>query len=287
MPAWQYNAESNISCCLISHNGASILLEQGLVGCCPANVEDAYWVHLVLLVVIVHRPTSMTGLMSSAGNGVGVSWESSLRLRLKLESVLLLRKHPSVWHRLSHCSFDWFLSVCHSTFTVQWQGTLCWGLLHWSLCGSQLVIVLSLKLINKFSRLGNAFWKPVWTPEYGFISWPMCDDVLFVGFALLLTIAQILIPNSSGWLVHQEGFVEVLFLAHSPCGKFVLVFFAYWLHELLSISFSSCLVNTDGNNLGEQCSNMGSTTDNWHFFDEYLFILGNSLGSFRISTIEE
>jgi hypothetical protein len=55
----------------------------------------------------------------------------------------------------------------------------------------------------------------------------MCDDVLFVGFALLLTIAQILIPNSSGWLVHQEGFVEVLFLAHSPCGKFVLVFFAY------------------------------------------------------------
>jgi hypothetical protein len=32
---------------------------------------------------------------------------------------------------------------------------------------------------------------------------------------------------------------------------------------------------------------MGSTTDNWHFFDEYLFILGNSLGSFRISTIEE
>jgi hypothetical protein len=124
MPAWQYNAESNISCCLISHNGASILVEQGLVGGCPANVEDAYWVHLVMLVVIVHRPTSMTGLMSSAGNGVGVSWESSLRRRQKLESVLLLRKHPSVWHRLSHCSFDWFLSVCHSTFYCSKTGNI-------------------------------------------------------------------------------------------------------------------------------------------------------------------
>jgi hypothetical protein len=81
----------------------------------------------------------------------------------------------------------------------------------------------------------------------------MFDDVLFVGFALLLTKAQILIPNSSVWLVHQEGFVEVRFLAHGPCGKFVLVFFAYCLHGLLSISFSSCVVNTDVNNLGEQC----------------------------------
>ncbi len=50
----------------------------------------------------------------------------------------------------------------------------------------------------------------------------MCDDVLFVGFALLLTIDRILIPNSSGWLVPSRGFVEVLFLAHGPCGKFVL-----------------------------------------------------------------
>jgi hypothetical protein len=66
----------------------------------------------------------MTGLMSSAGNGVGVSWESSLRRRQKLESVLLLRKHPSVWHRLSHCSFDWFLSVCHSTFYCSKTGNI-------------------------------------------------------------------------------------------------------------------------------------------------------------------
>jgi hypothetical protein len=99
---------------------------------------------------------------------------------------------------------------------------------------------------------------------------------LFVGFALLLTIAQILIPNSSVWLVHQEGFVEVLFLAHGPCGKFV-----FSLHGLLSISFSSCVVNTDVNNLGEQCLNMGTTTDNWHFFDEYLFTLGNRLRQFQ------
>jgi hypothetical protein len=56
----------------------------------------------------------------------------------------------------------------------------------------------------------------------------MCDDVLFVGFALLLPIARIWIPNF-GLLVHQEGFVEVLFLAHGPCGQFVLVFFAYYL----------------------------------------------------------
>jgi hypothetical protein len=60
------------------------------------------------------------------------------------------------------------------------------------------------------------------------------------------------------------------------------------LHGLLYISLSSCLVNTDVNNLGEQCSNMGTTTDNWHFFDEYLFnFRKKTLGSFGILTIEE
>jgi hypothetical protein len=54
----------------------------------------------------------MTDLMSSVGNGVGASWESSPKLRQKPESASLPRKHPSVWHRVCPLVMFGLFSVC-------------------------------------------------------------------------------------------------------------------------------------------------------------------------------
>ncbi len=109
----------------------------------------------------------MTGLMSSGGNGVGASWESSLKLRLKQESVLLPRKHPSVWHRVSLHSFGWLLSVCHFLTLLpctERDRDLEGGSI--GLCRSKMSFLLVIvKLVNSYERLGNGLWESVGDPR--------------------------------------------------------------------------------------------------------------------------